>query len=118
LPWVRQNLSVKVFDTGKKLAKFSIAVKEYSANLEQAITEWFDVTAWEGLALRVQKYITKGREVVLTGRLSQSTYTTEKDGVKMQKTKPVIKLTGFHLCGSAPRKRQEVINDNQLAKIS
>lgn len=111
---VGKNPEVKVFDTGKKLAKFSIAVKEYSANLEQPITEWFDVTAWEGLAVRVQKYITKGREVVLTGRLSQSTYTTEKDGVKMQITKPVIKLTGFHLCGKKPVSKE----DSPVAEIN
>ena len=30
-------------------------------------------------------------------------------------SKPVIKLTGFDLCGSAPRKREEVVDDNQLA---
>ena len=111
---VGKNPEVKVFDTGKKLAKFSIAVKEYSANLEEPITHFWNVDCWEGLAERVQKYITKGREVVLTGRLSQSSYTTEKDGVKMQITKPVIKLTGFHLCGKKPVSKE----DSPVAEIN
>lgn len=104
---VGKNPEVKVFDTGKKLAKFSVAVKEYSPNLEEPVTLWFDVDAWENLAERVQKTITKGREVVLTGRLSTSTYTKEKDGIKMQITKPVIKLTSFHLCGKKPVAKEE-----------
>ena len=104
---VGKNPSVKVFDTGKKLAKFSIAVKEYSPNREEPITLWFDVDAWEGLAERVQKTITKGREVVLSGRLSMSTYTKEENGIKMQITKPVIKLTSFTLCGRKPDTKEE-----------
>lgn len=106
---VGQNPSVKVFDTGKKLAKFSIAVKEYSPNLEEPITHWFDVDAWEALAERVQKTITKGREVVLTGRLSTSTYTKEENGIKKEITKPVIKLTSFHLCGKKPVSNEEAV---------
>ena len=110
---VGQNPKVKVFDTGKRLANFSIAVKEYSANLEEPITLWFDVDAWEGLAERVQKTITKGREVVLSGRLSMTTYTKEENGIKMQITKPVIKLTSFTLCGKKPTVNQ----DTQIAEI-
>lgn len=104
---VGKNPSVKVFDTGKKLAKFSIAVKEYSPNREEPITLWFDVDAWEGLAERVQKTITQGREVVLSGRLSTSTYTKEVNGIKMQITKPVIKLTSFFLCGKKPVSKED-----------
>lgn len=104
---VGKNPSVKLFDTGKRLAKFSIAVKEYSPNREEPITLWFDVDAWEGLAERVQKTITQGREVVLAGRLSTSTYTKEENGIKMQITKPVIKLTSFFLCGKKPVAKEE-----------
>ena len=110
---VGKNPSVKVFDTGKKLAKFSIAVKEYSPNLQEPTTLWFDVDAWEGLAERVQKNITKGREVVLSGRLSTSTYTKEVNGIKMQITKPVIKLTSFFLCGKKPISNE----DSTVAEI-
>ncbi len=74
--------------------------------------------AWNALADRVLKTITKGREVVVNGRLDVSSYEQEANGVKSQISKPVIKLTSFHLCGSAPRKREEVTNDNQLTEAS
>ncbi len=106
---IGKNPTVKVFDTGKRLAKFSIAVKEFSPNLEQPITLWFDVDAWEGLADRVQKTITKGREVVLAGRLSSTTYMKEENGIKMQITKPVIRLTSFFLCGKKPVANEESV---------
>ncbi len=100
---VGQAPLVKVFgNSGNKVAKFSIAVKEYSSNADEPVTLWVDVDAWNGLADRVHKTITKGREVVLNGRLSVSTYTQEKDGIKLQITKPVMKLTSFHLCGKKP----------------
>lgn len=105
-------------DTNNKVVKFSVAVTEYSANKEEEKTLWIDVDAWNGLGERVLSTVTKGREVALTGRLAISTYSKEINGIMVQKSKPVIKLTGFHLCGSAPRKREEVLNDNQLAKIS
>jgi single stranded DNA-binding protein len=89
-------------DTGNKVVKFSVAVKEFSSNTDEDKTMWIDVDAWNGLGERVLKTITKGREVVVNGRLAISTYPKEVNGVKVQMTKPVIKLTSFHLCGKKP----------------
>jgi len=94
--------SVSFGDTGNKVVKFSVAVKEYSSNTEEAKTLWFDVDAWNGLGERVLNTITKGREVVVIGRLGLSQYTKEINGTAVQMTKPVIKLTSFHLCGKKP----------------
>ncbi|HEY9683268.1 MAG TPA: single-stranded DNA-binding protein [Drouetiella sp.] len=109
--------AVSFSDTNNKVVKFSIAVKEFAQG-EEDKTMWVDVDAWNGLGERAISTITKGREVVVSGRLALSTFTKEVKGEKIQMTKPVVKLTSFHLCGSAPRKREEVLNDNQLAKIS
>jgi len=94
--------SVSFGDTGNKVVKFSVAVKEYSSNTEEAKTLWFDVDAWNGLGERVLNTITRGREVVVIGRLGLSQYTKEINGTAVQMTKPVIKLTSFHLCGKKP----------------
>ena len=94
-----------------KVVKFSVAVKEYSSNTEEEKTMWIDVDAWNGLGERVLKTITKGREVVVYGRLAMSSYSKDVDGTPVQVTKPVIKLTSFHLCGRVPRRQQEVNND-------
>ena len=61
-----------------------------------------DVDAWNGLGERVAKYITKGREVVIFGRLFLSSYEKEVEGQKITLVKPIVKLTSFHLCGSKP----------------
>jgi len=94
--------SVSFGDTGNKVVKFSVAVKEFSSKDEEDKTMWIDVDAWNGLGERVLKTITKGREVVVCGRLALSTFHKEVNGVKVQMTKPVIKLTSFHLCGKKP----------------
>lgn len=74
----QESRSQSIGNTGKKIAKFSIAVKEYSPNTDVPQTIWLDVDAWEGLAERVAKPSRKGREVVLNGRLSTSTLTQKK----------------------------------------
>jgi single-strand DNA-binding protein len=89
-------------DTNNTVVKFSLAVKEYSSNTEEDKTLWIEVVAWNGLAERVLKTVTKGREIVVSGKLSLSTYTKEVDGVKVQVTKPIVKLSSFHLCGKKP----------------
>lgn len=94
--------SVSFSDTGNKVVKFSIAVKMYSSNSDEPKTLWFDVDAWNGLGDRVLDLVTKGRELVLSGRLDISTYTKEINGEKVQFTKPVVKLSSFHLCGPRP----------------
>jgi single stranded DNA-binding protein len=94
--------SVSFGDTGNKVVKFSVAVKEFSTNTDEEKTMWLDVDAWNGLGERALKTITKGREIVINGRLSLSNFSKDVNGVKVQLTKPVIKLTSFHLCGKRP----------------
>jgi len=103
-------------DTDNKLAKFSLAVAEYSSKEDNPEPMWVDVESWNGLAERVMKTITEGREVVITGRLSISRYTKEINGVKVEMKKPVIKLSGFHLCGRKPKAEEEVPDSKPAAR--
>ncbi len=105
--YVGQQPQSKLFgDTGNRVVKFSIAVKEFSPNKEDS-TMWIDVDAWNGLGDRVLQIVTKGREVVVTGRLAINTFTKEVDGVKVEVQKPVLKLSSFHLCGPKPEESDE-----------
>lgn len=90
-------------DTDNKLAKFSLAVTDYTSKMENPEPMWIDVESWNGLAERVGKTITVGREIAVSGRLSISNYTKEINGVKVEMRRPVVKLTGFHLCGPKPK---------------
>jgi single stranded DNA-binding protein len=104
--------SVSFADTNNKVVKFSIAVKDYSSNADEDKTEWFDVDAWNGLGDRVLAIVTKGREVAVWGRLKINHFNKEINGVTVSMEKPVIKLTGFHLCGSKP-KAEETISEEK-----
>lgn len=93
---------ITYFASGAKLAKFSLAVKEMPGT-DKETTFWAQIEAWGNVADRVEKAVTKGREVVVTGRLSVSAYTSKKkDGSEVEVERPVIKLNTFHLCGKKP----------------
>ncbi|HLO38873.1 MAG TPA: single-stranded DNA-binding protein [Lacibacter sp.] len=79
-----QNPEIKTLDGGKKLAKFSIATSEAyrNANGEKVTeTQWHNLVAFGKLAEIIEKYITKGSEVAVEGKLTYRTY-NDKDGVK------------------------------------
>ena len=109
-------VSTTFTDTDNKLAKFSLAVAEYSSKEENPEPMWVDVESWNGLAERVMKTITEGREVVITGRLSISKYNKEINGVKVEMKKPVIKLSGFHLCGAKPKAEEAPTESKPAAR--
>ena len=103
----KEPQATKFEDTGNQVVKFSLAVKEFSPNTDEVKTLWFDVDCWNGLAARVLETVTKGRELVISGRLSLNSYTKEVNGEKVQMTKPIIKLTSFYLCGPKPKAEHE-----------
>jgi single-strand DNA-binding protein len=75
---------VKTIADNKKLAKFSVATNEsYKNEKGEKVTEtyWHSVVAWGKLAGIVEKYLQKGSEVAIEGKLTNRSY-TDKDGVK------------------------------------
>jgi single-strand DNA-binding protein len=88
-------------DTSNKVVKFSIWIREYSANKETK-NVFFDVEAWNGLGDRVLQYVTKGREIKIDGRMILSTYQKKINGHTVDWPKAFVKLQDFHLCGPKP----------------
>ena len=79
---------VKNTEKGKKLARFSIATNEtyYNAKGEKVTeTQWHNLIAWGKVAELVEKYLTKGSEVAIEGKLMNNNY-TDKDGNKRYST--------------------------------
>lgn len=75
---------VKTINTGKKLAKFSMATNETykNANGERITeTQWHNLVAWGKTAEIAEKYLAKGSEVAIEGKLLNRNY-TDKDGNK------------------------------------
>ncbi|HAN65543.1 MAG TPA: single-stranded DNA-binding protein [Chitinophagaceae bacterium] len=75
---------VKNTDSGKKLARFSVATDEiYRTSSGEKVkeTQWHNLVAWGKLADIVEKYLNKGSEVAIEGKLINRNY-TDKDGNK------------------------------------
>lgn len=82
------NPEVKILDGGKKLAKLTIATNETYKNAKgERVTEtqWHNLTAWGKTAELVEKYLSKGSEVAVEGKLINRNY-TDKEGVKRYST--------------------------------
>ena len=73
---------------GMKVAKLGLAVNERRRDKNGQVQEYpvfVDVDAWDKLAELCGQYLTKGRSVLVEGRLQMDSW--EKDGVKHQKLK-------------------------------
>jgi len=68
---------------GRPLAKFSIATnrtwKDQGSGEQKKETTWHNIVAWGGLADTCGKYLSKGKQVYIEGRL-QSRKWKDKDG--------------------------------------
>ena len=83
---------LKVLSGGKSVVEFSVAVSEKSSSEEH--TEWFNVQAWEKQAEACNKYLTKGSQVVVDGRLKTDSY-TGKDGSSKKFTRLIASHVEF-----------------------
>lgn len=79
-----QNPEIKTLDGGKKMAKFSLATSEVYRNAQGEKvkeTQWHNIVVWGKVAEIVEKYLTKGSEVAVEGKLTNRSY-NDKDGNK------------------------------------
>lgn len=68
---------IKEITGGKKVANFSLATNEVwkDANGEkQTETQWHRLVAWGKLAELIEKYTTKGSEIMIEGKLINRSY--------------------------------------------
>jgi single-strand DNA-binding protein len=78
-------------ESGKKLAKFSIATNEsYKNSKGEKITDtqWHNIVAWGKTAELIENYVPKGKEIGIEGKLTSRSY-QDKDGVKKYITEVV-----------------------------
>jgi len=79
-------------ESGKKLAKFSLATNESYKDAKgekQTKTDWHNLVAWGKTADIIEKYITKGKEIAIEGKLSTRSYET-KEGEKRYITEVIV----------------------------
>ncbi|PKP09924.1 MAG: single-stranded DNA-binding protein [Bacteroidetes bacterium HGW-Bacteroidetes-4] len=89
------NPEIVSFESGKKLAKFTVATNESFSNgngKTKTETQWHNVVAWGKLADVAEKELQKGKEVALEGRL---TYRQYEDKNKQTRHVTEIVLSNF-----------------------
>ena len=72
---------IMTFDTGRKLARFSLATNDRYKDKNgewQEDVQWHNVTVWGKVADRVEKLLEKGQEILLEGKISYQSYETNQ----------------------------------------
>ncbi len=87
-----QNPEIRTFDNGKALARFSLATTDsyYDSNGKKITeTQWHNLVAWGNLAKIAEKYLIKGSEIAVEGKLTHRSY-DDKEGKKCYFTEVVV----------------------------
>lgn len=107
---------VRTLENGK-VATFSIATSEKYKNQQGELvenTQWHNIVIWNKLAELAEKYLVKGSQIYLGGKLSHRSY--EKDGV----TKYITEVVGSEmrfLGGKKKESNQTAIGTVQQAPM-
>ena len=71
-------------NSGKAVASFSLATSEKykdSNGEKKTVTEWHNLVAWGQLAEICSKYLSKGKQIYVEGKIQNRSY-NDKDGNK------------------------------------
>ena len=92
---ITRDIELKTTASGKDVVSFSMAIN----SKKDGDTDYIDVVAWEQSAKTLAQYATKGKPLVVFGRLKQRTF--EQDGYKRSKLELVLEQ--FFFIGSERR---------------
>jgi len=86
---VGKDPEVRYIDKDIAVANFTLATTERAITLANGTqvperTEWHNIVAWRGLAKVAEKYIKKGTQIYVDGKIQTRSY--EKDGIKRYTT--------------------------------
>jgi len=90
---------LKVTPSGQALARFSVATTETWKNPQgekQSKTEWHNIVVWGKQAETAEKFLRKGRQILVEGRIQYREY-TDQSGAK--RTACEIRCDNFVMLG-------------------
>lgn len=121
---VGKDPEVRHLDSGVAVANFPLATSEsYVAKNGDKVTttEWHNIVLWRGLADVAEKYVTKGRQLYIEGRIRTRSY-DDKDGNKRYITEiygDVMQMLGSRNDGqSSDNQSSQYNNENQTSSSS
>ena len=77
---IGQEPTITNLESGKKVARLSLATNENykdGKGEKQTNTSWHTIVAWGKVADIVEKYVVKGKEIGVVGKLKTRSYTTD-----------------------------------------
>ncbi|ADX66736.1 MULTISPECIES: single-stranded DNA-binding protein [Weeksella] len=83
---------VKQMANNRKMAKFSLATNDSYTNQQGekiTQTEWHSLVVWGKLAEVVEQHVTKGKELVIEGKLTYNSY-EDANGVKRTNAEIIV----------------------------
>ena len=101
---VGDNPEIINLENDKKVARFSIATNEHYKNAKGEKvkrTYWHKVVAWNKVAAIIQKFVVKGKEIAIEGKLTPRVY-EDNDGVKHYITE--VEISELLLLGKVENK--------------
>lgn len=91
---ITQDPQLAIASNGTPYLRFSIAWNQLKGN--EQVPNYFDVTAFNSMALNASESLAKGQRVTVSGRLEQSSYVAE-DGTKRSAVKILADTIGADL---------------------
>jgi len=88
---IGQDPEVRNLDKGNKVANFSLATSESYISKDgtkQEQTQWHNIVVWGNLATICEKYLKKGKEIAIDGRITYRQW-EDKNGTKHTSTEIV-----------------------------
>lgn len=117
---VGKDPEVRYLDNGVAVATITLATTERGYTLANGTqvperTEWHNIVAWRGLAEIAEKYIKKGTQLYVEGKISTRKW--EKDGITRYSTEIVAE--NIELLGRRPENgHSEATTQNQPQKAA
>ena len=108
-----QTPEVKKLDSGKTVANFSLATSDKYKNAKGELienTEWHNLVAWGKTAEIIEKYVKKGNEIAIEGKLTNRSW-EDKDGNKRYATEVLVNeilLMGSKPAGNKTKKEDDL----------
>lgn len=97
---VGKDPELKMTNGGTQLCRFSFATTETWTDKEkgkQTKTEWHNIVVWGKQAEIVEKYVKKGKELIIKGKIEYSSVEDKETNKKTTYTN--IKMASFEFCG-------------------
>lgn len=104
-----QAPELRTTQSGTSIAKFSLATSENYDNKQ--VTQWHNITVFGKQAEIAAKFLDKGRQVIVEGKITYSTY-DKNDGTKGYSTD--IICHNFHFVDSGSNKQEQATTEPQV----